>query len=116
MMGIANFGNNEVAGVANLGNLASVIDSFACKETAKIFRSERSRKFPGDIQERAKRGLMQIHMATELAQIALPPSNHLHPLQGDLAGFWAIKINKQWRIVFRWEDGRASHVKITDYH
>lgn len=105
-----------VESVAKLGNFYPVIDSFACKETAKIFRPERSRKFPGDIQQRAKRGLMQIHMATELPQIALPPSNHLHPLQGDFAGFWAIKINKQWRIIFRWEDGRASQVKITDYH
>jgi proteic killer suppression protein len=93
-----------------------VIESFSCKETAKIFRSEYSRKLPSEIQQRAKRGLMQIHAAAELAQIALPPSNHLHPLQGSWAGFWAIRINSQWRIIFRWKDGRASQVKITDYH
>ena len=93
-----------------------MIESFSCKETAKVFRSERSRKFPGEIQGRAKLRLMQIHQATELIQIALPPSNQLHPLQGDLAGFWSVRINQQWRVTFRWDDGRASQVKITDYH
>ena len=93
-----------------------VIESIPCKETAKIFRGERSRKFPISIQERARRGLMQIHMAAELAQIALPPGNQLHPLKGDLAGLHAIRINDQWRIVFRWDKGHASQVRITDYH
>jgi proteic killer suppression protein len=93
-----------------------VIESFACKETAKIFRSERSKKFPPDIQERAELKLRQINRAIELERLRLPPSNHLHALKGDLKGFWAISINSQWRIVFRGNDGRASQVKITDYH
>lgn len=102
--------------LSNPAIISSVIESIPCKETARIFRGERSRKFPGDIQERARRGLIQIHMATELPQIALPPGNRLHALTGDLAGFHAISINSQWRIVFRWENGHASQVKITDYH
>jgi len=106
----------RVAGIANLGNLVAVIDSFACKETAKIFRSERSRKFPSDIQERAERKLRQIHRAMELAQLSLPPSNRLHALKGDLQGFWSISINGQWRIIFRWNEGRAADIQITDYH
>lgn len=111
--------NPTIHGLRSLPNRAiilSVIESIACKETAKIFRGERSRKFPGDIQERARRGLIQIHMATELPQIALPPGNRLHALTGDLTGFHTISINSQWRIVFRWEKGYASQVKITDYH
>lgn len=96
--------------------VSPVIESFACKETAGIFHGKRSRRFPGDIQQRARRGLVQIHMATELAQLALPPGNRLHPLQGDQSGLMAIRINDQWRIVFRWEKDHASQVKITDYH
>jgi proteic killer suppression protein len=100
----------------DLAILNPVIESIACKETAKIFRGERSRKFPEAIQERAKRSLIQIHMATELPQIALPPGNRLHALAGDLVGFHAISINSQWRIIFRWDNGHVSQVKITDYH
>jgi proteic killer suppression protein len=93
-----------------------VIESFTCKETAKIFRSERSSKFPLEIQARARRGLMQIHLATELPQIALPPGNRLEQLSGNLRAFHSIRINQQWRIIFCWRDGHANAVKITDYH
>ncbi len=93
-----------------------VIESFACRETAGISHRNRSRRFSEDIQQRARRGLVQIHMATGLAQLALPPGNRLHPLPGDQAGLMAIRINDQWPIVFRWEKDHASQVKITDYH
>lgn len=102
--------------MAGAGNVFSVIESFACKETARIFQGERSRTLPGDIQQRARRGLVQIHMATELAQLALPLGNRLHSLQGDQFGMMAIRINDQWRIVFRWEKDHASQVRITDCH
>jgi toxin HigB-1 len=48
--------------------------------------------------------------------LRLPPSNRLESLSGDLNGFWSMRINQQWRLIFRWNDGKASDVKITDYH
>ena len=81
-----------------------MIESFSCKETSKIFLGESSRKFPGDIQPRA------------LMKLRQPPSNRLESLAGNLKGFWSIRINKQWRIVFQWENGIATNVRIADYH
>jgi proteic killer suppression protein len=75
-----------------------------------------SKKLPGEIQERAFLRLRQLHAADLLADLRLPPSNRLESLSGDLKGFWSIRINQQWRLVFRWNDGNASDVKITDYH
>jgi len=93
-----------------------VLLNFACKETEKVFRGEPSRKFPGDIQARSLMKLRQIHRTTSLDQLRLPPSNRLEALSGNLKGFWSIRINQQWRIIFRWKAGDASHVRITDYH
>jgi toxin HigB-1 len=85
----------------------------ACCETCG---GERARILPNDIQSRANMKLMCIDQATQLEQIALPPSNRLEALSGDLKGFWSIRINQQWRIIFRWNAGDANEVKITDYH
>jgi proteic killer suppression protein len=81
-----------------------------------IFRGERSPSLPPDIQSRANMKLFRIDQATQLEQLALPPSNRLEALMGSLKGFWSIRINQQWRIVFRWDAGDAFDVKITDYH
>jgi len=93
-----------------------VIEDFACKETAKVFRGEPSRKFPGDIQARALMKLRQIHRTVSIEQLRVPPSNRLETLAGNRRGFWSVRINQQWRIVFRWEEGNATAVQITDYH
>jgi len=93
-----------------------VIECFACKETAKVFLGERSRKLPGAIQARALMKLRQLHRTVSIEQLRLPPSNRLETLSGNLAGFWSIRVNQQWRIVFRWAEGKASDVQITDYH
>jgi len=93
-----------------------VIENFTCKETSKVFRGESSRKFPGDIQPRALMRLRQLHRIIAIDQLRQPPSNHLESLSGNLKGFWSIRINQQWRIVFRWNDGNAADVQITDYH
>jgi proteic killer suppression protein len=93
-----------------------VIEAFSCKETEKIWKGGCSKKLPGEIQERAFLRLRQLHAADLLADLRLPPSNRLESLSGDLKGFWSIRINQQWRLVFRWNDGNASDVKITDYH
>jgi proteic killer suppression protein len=93
-----------------------VIEAFSCKETERIWNGGRSKKLPAEIQERAFLRLRQLHAANLLADLRFPPSNRLESLSGSLKGFWSMRINQQWRLVFRWNDGMASEVKITDYH
>lgn len=93
-----------------------MIKSFADKETAKVFRQEYSRKLPTDIQERALMKLQQLHAAEDLRDLAIPVSNQLETLKGDRKGQYSIRINKQWRVCFKWKDGHATEVEITDYH
>lgn len=90
--------------------------SFGGKETEKIFHLEFSRKLPREIQERAYHKLIAIHAAESLDNLRNPPGNRLEALRGDLAGFHSIRINQQWRVVFRWEGNNALDVEITDYH
>ena len=68
------------------------------------------------MQARAKVKLTTIHLATELQHLTYPTGNNLEALTGNLKGLHSIRINKQWRITFRWENGNAHNVKITDYH
>ncbi len=93
-----------------------MIRSFGDSETEKIFRGFRSRKLPADIQPRAQRKLIQIDTSERLDDLRLPPSNHLEALKGNLDGYYSIRINQQWRIIFLWEDGDADGVEIVDYH
>jgi proteic killer suppression protein len=93
-----------------------VIESFGDAETQKVFEGTRSRKLPGDIQHRARRKLRMLNHARELRDLTAPPSNRLEALKGDLKGFWSIRINDQWRLIFRWDDGFKRDVEITDYH
>lgn len=93
-----------------------MIRSFSDGETEKIFSGKRSRRFPSDIQERALAKLRLIAAASALDDLRIPPSNRLHLLKGKLNGYHAIRINDQWRVAFRWIDGGAEDVKITDYH
>ncbi len=93
-----------------------MIRSFRCTETEKIFRREFSRKFPGDIQERAFMKLNAIDAAVMIQDLRLPPSNRLETLKGDRKGQWSIRINDQWRICFEWSEGHAENVEIGDYH
>ena len=93
-----------------------MIESFGDSETEKIFAGTRSRKLPGDIQHRARRKLRMLDQARELRDLRIPPSNRLEALKGDFKGFWSIRINDQWRIIFRWDGGNKSEVEIIDYH
>lgn len=92
-----------------------MIVSFSDKETEKIWRGERSRKLPGDIQNRALNKLRLIDAAKSLDDLKVPPSNRLEEFLGNRKGEWKIWINNQWRICFLW-DGDARNVKIEDYH
>lgn len=93
-----------------------MIESFGNLNTEQIYKGLRVRKLPGDIQERARRKLRMINQARIVQDLIVPPGNRLEKLSGDLEGFWSIRINQQWRIIFRWEDGLKHEVEITDYH
>lgn len=93
-----------------------MIRSFRCKETEGIWQGQRSRKFPGDMQDRALRKLRQLDASTTLDDLRNPPGNRLEALKGDRKGQWSIRINDQWRMCFRWGDGDANDIEIVDYH
>jgi proteic killer suppression protein len=93
-----------------------MIKSFRCKETEKIFWDEKSQKFTPDLHRRAKIKLDILEAAQTKGDLTSPPSNHLEELKGDYKGFMSIRINKQFRLVFRFENGNALDVHISDYH
>ena len=93
-----------------------MIIAFACAETEHIFRGERSRKLPPDIQNTARRKLEYLHRARTLRDLLAPPGNRLEALKAGRAGQHSIRINDQWRICFVWRGGNAEQVEIVDYH
>ena len=92
-----------------------MIKSFGDKRTERLFHDAVVREFQG-VARRAKRKLEALHAAARLEDLRVPPSNRLEKLGGDLQGFHSIRINDQWRIVFRWFDNNAHEVSIRDYH
>lgn len=92
-----------------------MIESFRDKETEKLWLARRTR-FPAEILHRAITKLNMIDAATNLDALRVPPSNRLELLRGNRAGQHSIRINDQWRVCFRWENGNAFDVEITDYH
>jgi proteic killer suppression protein len=93
-----------------------VIRSFRDKESEKIFRRQRSRKLPHDIQQTALRKLRMVNRAKTLQDLRVPPANRLEKLSGERAGQYSIRINDQLRICFVWDEGDAYEVEIVDYH
>lgn len=93
-----------------------MIESFGDSATENIYRGLRVRGLPGDIQERARRKLRMINQARIIEDLQIPPGNRLEQLKGNLNRFWSIRINQQWRIIFRWKDGTKQEVTIIDYH
>jgi proteic killer suppression protein len=93
-----------------------MIQSFKCQETAKLFRGQFSRKFPQDIQRVAARKLEQLHAATVLETLRVPPGNRLEALSHDCQGQHSMRVNDQWRVCFVWRDGHAYDVEMVDYH
>ncbi|MFZ5587443.1 MAG: type II toxin-antitoxin system RelE/ParE family toxin [Thermodesulfobacteriota bacterium] len=81
----------------------------------KLFQ-RRQNNWPTEIQRRARKKLLQLHAVTRLEDLRVPPGNRLEPLSGDRAEQWSIRVNDQYRICFRWEDGDAHGVEITDNH
>lgn len=93
-----------------------MIKSFGDKETEKIWNGYQSKKLPADIQNVARRKLRMINNAQNINDLRIPPANHLEKLTGSLLGFHSIRINKQWRVIFKWENDNAFEVQIVDYH
>lgn len=93
-----------------------MIETFGDSETEKIYSGQRSRKLPDDIQIRARRKLRMINQSRDIQDLRVPPANRLEQLEGNWKGFWSIRVNQQWRIVFKWNDGQATDVSIVDYH
>jgi len=93
-----------------------VIQTFADKVTAAVFSGLQVRRLPPAIQDTARRKLKLIDAALSLENLRVPPGNRLEALRGERKGQWSIRINDQWRICFRWEEGDAFEVEIVDYH
>lgn len=96
-----------------------MIRTFNDKATEHVFEGasgRETRRFPQDILKVARRKLDYLNVAKRLDDLKLPPGNRLEALQGDLRGLHSIRINDQWRIVFRWQDGDCYEVRICDYH
>ena len=78
--------------------------------------SKAVRKFPSDLKRTARRKILYLHDAGDLNDLKVPPGNRLEMLKGDLKGYYSIRINDQWRVIFHWEGSDALNVKVVDYH
>jgi proteic killer suppression protein len=93
-----------------------MIQSFKCKETAKIFETGFSRKFPASILKSAIIRLAMINRSSKLDDLNIPPSNHLEKLSGDREDQYSIRVNDKYRVCFKWDRNNAFDVEIVDYH
>ena len=96
-----------------------MIASFSDDMTEDLFRlvlTAKVRRFPPEVRKRARNKLYILDSATSLSDLKAIPGNRLEALTGDLAGYHSIRINDQWRVVFKWEENNAKQVRITDYH
>ncbi len=93
-----------------------MIRNFADPETEKIWKFQRSRKLPSEIQRAAQRKMIQLDSIEELQELRLPPGNRFEQLKGYAVLRYSIRINDRWRITFNWSNGGADNVQIEDYH
>ncbi|MGH8658708.1 MAG: type II toxin-antitoxin system RelE/ParE family toxin [Gammaproteobacteria bacterium] len=96
-----------------------MIENFGNRLAEDLFydrTSKEVRGFSPEVKRAARRKLLYLHDAAELVDLRVPPGNRLEALKGRLAGYYSIRINDQWRILFRWEGGNAKDVQIVDYH
>jgi proteic killer suppression protein len=93
-----------------------VIKTFADRHTQELYATGKSRRLPPDVVKRAIRKLEYVDLAAQLDDLKVPPGNRLHALERERAGQHAISVNDQWRICFRFTEGDAYDVEITDYH
>ncbi len=93
-----------------------MIISFGNKNTKKIWEGERIKGLSTDLQETSRRKLRMLNNSQDINDLMIPPSNRLEKLKGNLKEFYSIRINNQWRIIFKWNNGNATEVEIIDYH
>jgi toxin HigB-1 len=96
-----------------------MIESFGNALAEDLFDDKRTRvtrSFPPELRRAARRKLLYLHDAAELRDLRVPPGNRLEGLKGDWKGFYSIRINDQWRVIFRWQGGNAFGVRIINYH
>ena len=93
-----------------------MILSFGSKDTEKIWNGERVSKLPIEVQTIGRRKLRMISNSQNIQDLTIPPSNKLEKKKGNLKDYYSIRINDQWRIIFKWSTGNASAVEIIDYY
>jgi toxin HigB-1 len=93
-----------------------MIISFGSKETEKIWNGDRVKNLTHEIQQIGRRKLRMLNNSQSILDLKVPPSNKLEKLAGKMSDLYSIRINDQWRITFKWEDGNANEVTIIDYH
>lgn len=93
-----------------------MILSFGSKDTEKIWNGERVKRIPIEIQQVGRRKLRMLNNSQNVCDLRIPPSNKLEKLSGNYKDFYSIRINDQWRIIFKWESNHALEVEIIDYH
>lgn len=92
-----------------------MIETFLCRDTEALFKPKRVPRFT-NIERVARRKLEQLNMIGRLEDLRIPPNNRLEALEGDRKGQWSIRINDQWRVCFRFQNGNVQNVEIVDYH
>ena len=96
-----------------------MIEGFSNRLAEDLFfdrQSRETRGFAPELRRAARRKLLYLHDAAELSDLRVPPGNRLESLKGKWRGFHSIRINDQWRVVFRWQGGFAAEVRVVDYH
>jgi len=96
-----------------------MISNFRSKFAQDIYdgsKTSKSRKFSKQLIGKTLRLLDQLNIVSQIDDLLIPPSNHLEKLKGDLSGYWSLRINRQWRIIFQWDGKDVSNVDILDYH
>jgi len=93
-----------------------MIQSFGDRDTELLFNRERIKKLHPELLQRARSKLLIINAAATESDLNIPPGNRFEKLKGDKKGWCSIRINDQWRVIFKWAEGNAREVTITDYH
>ena len=93
-----------------------MLTSFGNKNTQKIWEGERVKGLPTEVQEIARRKLRMLNNSQNLTDLMIPPSNRLEKLKGTLKNYYSIRVNDQWRVIFKWNNGNADEVELIDYH